>query len=51
VETPAIEEQELKSIINNKRSKKMSNQEFEDLWAAALGEITQREEIVVEKPQ
>ncbi|KAH7035086.1 Man1-Src1p-C-terminal domain-containing protein [Microdochium trichocladiopsis] len=48
VETPAIEEQELKGIINQKRSKKMSNQEFEDLWAAALGEITQREEVVVE---
>ncbi|KXJ95524.1 Man1-Src1p-C-terminal domain-domain-containing protein [Microdochium bolleyi] len=51
VETPAIEEQVLKGIINEKRSKKMSNQEFEDLWASALGEITTREEVVVEKQE
>ncbi|KAI1376317.1 Man1-Src1p-C-terminal domain-containing protein [Hypoxylon crocopeplum] len=52
LETPAIEEQELKQIINQKRSKKMNNQEFEDLWGSALGEIKARDEVevVVETP-
>ncbi|KAI1465643.1 Man1-Src1p-C-terminal domain-containing protein [Daldinia caldariorum] len=48
LETPAIEEQELKEIINRKRSKKLNNQEFEDLWGSALGEIKAREEVEVE---
>ncbi|KAI0890658.1 Man1-Src1p-C-terminal domain-containing protein [Annulohypoxylon maeteangense] len=48
LETPAIEEQVLKEIINKKRSKKMNNQEFEDLWGSALGEIKTREEVQVE---
>ncbi|KAI2613558.1 Man1-Src1p-C-terminal domain-containing protein [Hypoxylon fragiforme] len=48
LETPSIEEQELKQIISQKRSKKMSNQEFEDLWGSALGEIKAREEVEVE---
>ncbi|KAI1640533.1 Man1-Src1p-C-terminal domain-containing protein [Biscogniauxia mediterranea] len=48
VESPAIEEQELKQIIDRKRSKKMNNQEFEDLWGSALGEIKNRDEVVVE---
>ncbi|KAI1760340.1 Man1-Src1p-C-terminal domain-containing protein [Hypoxylon sp. FL1150] len=46
--SPAIEEQELKQIINKKRSKKMNNQEFEDLWGSALGEIKDRDEVEVE---
>ncbi|KAI1127684.1 Man1-Src1p-C-terminal domain-containing protein [Nemania abortiva] len=48
VDTPAIEELELKQIIDKKRSRKMSNQEFEDLWGSAIGEIKQREEVQVE---
>ncbi|KAI1409725.1 Man1-Src1p-C-terminal domain-containing protein [Hypoxylon sp. FL1857] len=48
LETPAIEEQELKQIINKKRSKKMNSQEFEDLWGSALGEIKARDEVEVE---
>ncbi|KAI0842976.1 Man1-Src1p-C-terminal domain-containing protein [Hypoxylon sp. FL0890] len=48
LETPAIEEQELKQIINKKRSRKMNNQEFEDLWGSALGEIKARDEVEVE---
>ncbi|KAI1356868.1 Man1-Src1p-C-terminal domain-containing protein [Xylaria sp. FL0043] len=48
VDTPAMEELELKQIINNKKSRKMSNQEFEDLWGSAIGEIKQREEVKVE---
>ncbi|KAI0022952.1 Man1-Src1p-C-terminal domain-containing protein [Xylariomycetidae sp. FL0641] len=48
VESPVIEEQKLKQIINQKRSKKLNNQEFEDLWASAIGEIKGREEVEVE---
>ncbi len=48
VDTPAMEELELKQIINKKRSRKMSDQEFEDLWGSAIGEIKQREEVQVE---
>ncbi|OTA79750.1 hypothetical protein M434DRAFT_381588 [Hypoxylon sp. CO27-5] len=48
LETPAIEEQELKQIINKKRSKKMNDQEFEDLWGSALGEVKARDEVEVE---
>ncbi|KAI0383725.1 Man1-Src1p-C-terminal domain-containing protein [Hypomontagnella monticulosa] len=49
LESPAIEEQELKEIINKKRSKKMNNQEFEDLWGSALGEIKARDEVEVDE--
>lgn len=48
IDTPAIEELELKRVIDKKRSRKMSNQEFEDLWGSAIGEIKQREEVKVE---
>lgn len=51
VTSPAIGEQELKQVISDKRSKKMSNQEFDDLWGAAIGEIKAREEIKVETPE
>ena len=47
-ETPAIEEQVLKEIISEKRSKRLNKQEFDDLWTAALGEIHSREEVEVE---
>ncbi|KAI1757221.1 Man1-Src1p-C-terminal domain-containing protein [Xylaria castorea] len=48
VDTPAMEELELKQIIDKKKSRKMSNQEFEDLWGSAIGDIKQREEVQVE---
>lgn len=49
-ETPAIEEEELRQVISQKRSKKMNKQEFDDLWAAAIGEVKDREEVeTVEK--
>lgn len=48
LESPVIEEQELKQIINKRRSKKMNNQEFEDLWGSALGEIKARDEVEVD---
>lgn len=44
-ETPAIEEEELRQVISQKRSKKMNKQEFDDLWAAAIGEVKDREEV------
>lgn len=50
-DSPAIDEQELKQVISEKKSKKMSNQEFDDLWGAAIGEIKAREEIKVETQQ
>ncbi|RNJ60765.1 inner nuclear membrane protein enriched at telomere/subtelomere region [Verticillium nonalfalfae] len=46
-ESPAIEEEELKSAISEKRSKKMNKQEFDDLWAAAIGDIKDREEVEI----
>ncbi|KAK8125233.1 sister chromatid separation protein [Apiospora kogelbergensis] len=46
-DSPAIEEQDLKETINQKRSKKLNNREFEDLWGSALGEVKDREEVEV----
>jgi hypothetical protein len=48
VDTPAMDELELKQIISKKRSRKMSNEEFEDLWGSAIGDVKQREEVKVE---
>ncbi|KAK2038386.1 hypothetical protein LZ31DRAFT_508107 [Colletotrichum somersetense] len=47
-ETPSIDEEELKAVISAKRSKKMSKQEFDDLWVAAIGDVKGREEVEVE---
>lgn len=41
-----VKETELKQAIGTKRRKGMSNEEFEDLWSSALGEIQGVEEIV-----
>ncbi|KAL8642362.1 MAG: hypothetical protein Q9228_000947 [Teloschistes exilis] len=46
VQTPEINEQDLKKQVAAKRRKGMSDYEFEDLWKGALGEIVGREEIV-----
>jgi hypothetical protein len=43
---PEIKEAELKSTISNKRRKGMTNEEFEDLWASAIGEMASSDEIV-----
>jgi len=48
VESPAIEEEELKLVLSHKRSKRMNAEEFDDLWAAAIGEVRAREEVEVE---
>jgi hypothetical protein len=50
-ETPMVAAEELKETVSEKRSKKLSKEEFDDLWVAALGEIEQREEVVVETRQ
>lgn len=44
-DTPSIDEQELKETVSRKRSKKLNSAEFEDLWTAAIGEVTAREEV------
>ncbi|KAF4124173.1 Man1-Src1p-C-terminal domain [Geosmithia morbida] len=46
--TPSIDEQELKETVSRKRSKRLNSAEFEDLWVAAIGEVTSREEVEVE---
>ena len=51
LETPLVEEQVLKETISSKRSRRMTGDEFDDLWIAAIGEIKAREEVeVVEEP-
>jgi len=50
-DTPAIEEQVLKEVISEKRSRKLNKEEFDDLWVSALGEITARDEVEVEVQQ
>lgn len=40
-----IKETELKQSIATKRRKGMTNEEFEDLWSSAIGEIAQAEEV------
>jgi hypothetical protein len=47
VESPAIDEEELKETLAQKRSKRMSKDEFDDLWTAAIGEIKARDEVEV----
>ncbi|KAL1842550.1 hypothetical protein VTJ49DRAFT_3356 [Mycothermus thermophilus] len=51
LESPAIDEQELKEILNKKRSKRMAAEEFDELWAAAIGEVKSREEVQVEQEE
>ncbi|KAI7253310.1 hypothetical protein KC332_g16639 [Hortaea werneckii] len=41
-----VRESALKDTISTRRRKGMSNEEFEDLWASALGEIQNVEEVV-----
>ena len=48
LESPAIEEDELREILSQKRSKRMASDEFDELWLAALGEVKARDEVVVQ---
>ena len=45
-ETVEIGEQELKEVVSKKRRKGMSDQEFDDLFQGALGEIVNKDEIL-----
>jgi hypothetical protein len=45
--TPAVEEAVLKATVSAKRRRGMTDAEFEELWAGAIGEILDREEIEV----
>lgn len=47
-DSPSINEEELKETVSRKRSKKLNSVEFEDLWKAAIGEVTAREEVEAE---
>ncbi|KAK3996337.1 Man1-Src1p-C-terminal domain-containing protein [Cladorrhinum sp. PSN332] len=49
LESPDIEEQELKEILSQKRSKRMTQEEFDELWTAALGEVKARDEVEVKE--
>ena len=42
-----VPEETLKKIVGSKRRKGMTDQEFNDLWRPALGDILERDEIVV----
>jgi len=43
---PELDEQDLKKEVSDKRRKGMSQEEFEDLWQTALGEMANRDEVV-----
>ncbi|KAH6649986.1 Man1-Src1p-C-terminal domain-containing protein [Chaetomium tenue] len=51
LDSPAMEEQELKEILNKKRSKRMAADEFDELWSAAIGEVKAREEVEVKQEE
>ena len=43
--TPSLSMDELKAAVSSKRRKAMSDEEFEELWRPAIGEILGREEV------
>jgi hypothetical protein len=45
--SPSIPEAELKEAVASQRRVKMTDAEFDDLWAAAIGEIIAREEVTI----
>ncbi|EGX93990.1 sister chromatid separation protein (Src1), putative [Cordyceps militaris CM01] len=47
-DSPTIAEEELKATVSEKRNKRMNSQEFDELWEAAIGEITGRDEVEVQ---
>ncbi|KAL2269944.1 hypothetical protein VTJ83DRAFT_2128 [Remersonia thermophila] len=51
LDSPSMDEQELKEILSKKRSKRMAAEEFDELWAAAIGEVKAREEVQVEQEE
>ncbi|KAK4154644.1 Man1-Src1p-C-terminal domain-containing protein [Chaetomidium leptoderma] len=51
LDSPAVQEQELKEILSKKRSKRMAADEFDELWTAAIGEVKAREEVQVQQDE
>jgi hypothetical protein len=47
-DSPAIAEEELKEAVSKKRNKRLSDEEFDDLWDRAIGKVTTRDEVVVQ---
>lgn len=45
---PGMDEEQVKTIVGQKRRKTMSNAEFEELWTGAIGEVLGRDEVVSE---
>ncbi|KAK3698802.1 inner nuclear membrane protein enriched at telomere/subtelomere region [Vermiconidia calcicola] len=43
--SPKVKEKELKKDISKQRRKGMSNEEFEDLWDSAIGEVRSADEV------
>lgn len=43
--TPEVAEPELKVTMSAKKSKRMTDEEFDDLWGSAIGEVVGREEV------
>ena len=43
--SPEVKEDELKTVFSSKKPKKMSNEEFEDLWNSAIGEVRDADEV------
>ncbi|GKU12746.1 unnamed protein product [Fusarium langsethiae] len=46
-DSPAIPEHELKETVSRKRSQRLTEEEFDELWAEAIGEVATREEVEI----
>ncbi|EMT61740.1 Inner nuclear membrane protein SRC1 [Fusarium odoratissimum] len=46
-DSPAMAEHELKATVSRKRSKRLNEEEFDELWAAAIGEVAARDEVEI----
>jgi hypothetical protein len=44
--SPAIPENELKETMSAQKKRRMTDEEFDELWKGAIGEVLQRDEIV-----
>lgn len=47
-DSPGIAEEELKEAVSKKRNKRLSDEEFDELWEKAIGKVTTRDEIEVQ---
>lgn len=45
IKSPAVGEEELKQAVARKRRRGMTDEEFDDLWKGAIGELVVREEV------